>query len=150
MALQTQRKCSKRPKNDTKGHNFGSVDLNFFKLAKNVCFEGILSHAKNQDRFPSPVRSSGSSNTRKLLKRVEKAKCVILWSGRCTLWKKMEQMFLLRCLVDLGHHPCRVSDRHGSLCILLYRSDILYIVASVMLYRRDIPCLLPFLMLLQR
>ena len=44
----------------------------------------------------------------------------------------------LRCLVDLGHHPCRVSDRHGSLCILLYRSDILYIVASVMLYRRDI------------
>ena len=56
----------------------------------------------------------------------------------------------LRCLVDLGHHPFRVSDRHGSLCILLYRSDILYIVASVMLYRRDIPCLLPFLMLLQR
>ena len=150
MALQTQRKCSKRPKNDTKGHSFGSVDCNFFKLAKNVCFDGILSHAKNQDRFPSPFRSSGSSNTRKLLKRVEKAKCVICVRQMHTVEKNGTDVSInfLRCLVDLGHHPCKVSDRHGSLCILLYRSDILYIVASVMLYRRDIPCLLPFLMLL--
>ena len=134
--------------------SFGSVDKNFFKLTKNVGFDGILSHAKNQHRFQSPFRRYGSSNKRKLLKRVEKAKCVIFWSGRCTLWKKMEhRRFYYICKVLSGLRASSMQSFRPSrftLCILLYRRDIPYIVASVMLYSRDIPCFVASVMLYRR
>ena len=35
--------------------------------------------------------------------------------AHCKKWHIDVSINFLRCSVDLGHRPCRVSDRHGSL-----------------------------------
>ena len=46
-------------------------------------------------------------------------------------WNIDVSINFLRCLGDLGPHPCRVSDRHGSLSAYCF-TDVTFLILSLL------------------